>query len=67
MKTVKIRIALAVSKDGEWHAYGSSGVSDEGKRAIVDSHIMPDVSYWIDMDALTPNMHEAITIIESEK
>lgn len=38
MKTVRVRIAVAVHSSGEWRAYGSSGGDDDDKASAVRFH-----------------------------
>lgn len=45
MKTVRVRIAVAVSEDGEWYAYGQSRTDDED--ALYEVRSMMDGAAWI--------------------
>jgi len=55
-KTIKVKIALAINSEGEWHAYGYKGcdvwneamdgfdmLDDEHKRWITADVILPEV------------------------
>ena len=56
MKTVKVRIAVAVDPDGDWHACGWSGSSDETMmRTAVDTIAEGERRYWIEAELEVPD------------
>ena len=57
MATVKVRIAVAVTPEGEWNACGWSGSeSDDDKMSIcVDSLASGEKRYWLEAELEVPS------------
>lgn len=60
MATVRVRIAVAVTPEGEWNACGWSGSeSDDDKMSIcVDSLASGEKRYWLEADLEVPSTGE---------
>lgn len=58
MATVKVRIAVAVTPEGEWNACGWSGAeSDDDKMSIcVDSLASGEKRYWLEAELEVPSV-----------
>lgn len=63
MKTVRIRIAVAVDQQGHWNASGWSGEYSPAKDAAIDSALeycgSGAVLYWVEADLPIP---EAVVV-----
>ena len=63
MKTVKVRIAVAVGSDGDWMAYGWKGSRDGYTMGVAIDGVGDDSSrYWITAEL---PIHEVPTIAGS--
>lgn len=58
MATVKVRIAVAVTPEGDWNACGWSGTaSDDDKMSIcVDSLASGEKRYWLEAELEVPSV-----------
>lgn len=58
MATVKVRIAVAVTPEGDWSACGWSGTaSDDDKMSIcVDSLASGEKRYWLEAELEVPSV-----------
>ena len=58
MATVKVRIAVAVTPEGEWNACGWSGAeSDDYKMSVcVDSLASGEKRYWLEVELEVPSV-----------
>ena len=58
MATVKVRIAVAVTPEGDWNACGWSGTaSDDDKMSIcVDSLAAGEKRYWLEAELEVPSV-----------
>lgn len=58
MKTVKVRIAVAVDSSGEWNAYGGSGgMSDADQMDLcVEPLAQGEARYWLEADLVIPKV-----------
>ena len=58
MATVKVRIAVGVTPEGEWNACGWSGAaSDDDKMSIcVDSLASGEKRYWLEAELEVPSV-----------
>ena len=58
MATVKVRIAVAVTPEGDWNACGWSGTaSDDDKMSIcVDSLASGEKRYWLEAELEAPSV-----------
>lgn len=55
MAKVKVRIAVAVTPEGEWNACGWSEASDDDKMGIcVDSLASGEKRYWLEAELDAP-------------
>lgn len=60
MKTIRVRIAVAVSHNGAWTAYGCSGATDGEKMGFaIDSTDGSEYRYWLEAALPIP---EAVTV-----
>lgn len=58
MKTVKVRIAVAVDPEGEWNSCGWSKSDDKDCRSIAIEGVAPgEVLYWLEADLPLPEEH----------
>lgn len=58
MKTVRVRIAVAISPAGRWYAYGSFRSSDEEAAKVANAG---DAVIWVEADVPVP---EGTAVIE---
>lgn len=60
MATVKVRIAVAVTPEGEWNACGWSGTaSDDDKMSMcVDLLASGEKRYWLEAELEIPSVDE---------
>lgn len=56
MKTVRVRILVAVDADGGWICHGASGESDKEKRDCIFLENIKDgeIFHWIEADVPLP-------------
>lgn len=51
MKTVKVRIAVAIGRGGDWSAYGGSGQHDDISRRDAAMDVdEPHKCFWVEAD-----------------
>ena len=63
MKTVKVRIAVAVRSDGDWIACGWKGVRDgEAMSTVIDNAGKDASRYWITAELPVPEVPEVPTV-----
>jgi hypothetical protein len=64
MKTVKVRIAVAVDSDGDWNAFGRSGVSDLHLVGVVKSSVasVTEAHYFVEAELAIPDVHLLPTV-----
>lgn len=63
MKTVKVRIAVAVGPDGDWSAYGWKGARDGHAMVTATDTVCEGASrYWITAELPIPEVLEVPTI-----
>ena len=54
MKTVKVRIAVAVDPDGKWSAYGCPGADETDMDIAVDAVAPGEARYWVTAELPIP-------------
>ena len=70
MKTVKVRIAVAVDAEGNWAAYGFVGASEKVAMAGVAQRLpwgKAEASHWLTAELPVPEAQEIAATVEEAK
>lgn len=55
MKTVRVRVFVSVSPDGDWVAAGGRGWRDDDAQSRAYQETGNDAGYWVEADLPLPN------------
>ena len=67
MKTVKVRIAVAVDPEGDWDARGESGQQDVRTLRALAYNSNLDRVYWLTAELPVPEAQEIAATVEEAK
>lgn len=69
MKTVKVRIAVAVDPEGDWDARGGSGLFSQDRRVLraLAYQENTDAVYWLTAELPVPEAQEIAATVEEAK
>lgn len=65
MKTIKVRIAVAVDPDGDWNSCGSKSLSEDEAMELAGEPLSEgEARYWVTAELRVPEIAEVAASVE---